>query len=460
MRDKLLFLLKYYLFWIVFSWVAKVVFLIYQYKETATLTGHDYMMIFAKGFRMDLSFGGYVILLSCVLMAIGVFLSAKILKRIFSCLTLLLLVVSSLIIVGDLELFKNWGYHMDATPLFYLKTPGEAMASTPTGLILLLLLLYAVMVAVFYAIYRRWVAKTFRTDRREALWHGVVYLILGGVAFIPVRGGFNVAPMNVSFVFFNNKNMYANQAAVNPVWNFLYEVMHIDKVKGNYAFMPEDKAQQLVDSVYVETGDYPKVLKTDKPNVVVLLLETFTLNAWDAMPNLQAIAKEGIFFSNIYATGNRSDRGILGVISGFPAYPNASMLKYPNKTYEQPRFPLNFETEGYSTRFYYAGDLNFGGFRSYVTMSFQGTVTEDDFSGEAIENRFKWGVHDGYMLDRLYEDLRIAQVPFMYMAFTMSSHEPFIVPMETKIPGDDSGSKLKNAIAYTDQCLGEFFEKC
>ena len=50
------------------------------------------------------------------------------------------------------------------------------------------------------------------------------------------------------------------------------------------------------------------------------------------MPNLQAIAKEGIFFSNIYATGNRSDRGILGVISGFPASPNASMLKYPDKS--------------------------------------------------------------------------------------------------------------------------------
>lgn len=74
-------------------------------------------------------------------------------------------------------------------------------------------------------------------------------------------------------------------------------------------------------------------MKTNKPNVVVLLLETFTLNAWDAMPNLQSIAKEGIFFSNIYATGNRSDRGILGVIGGFPAHPQVSMLKYPNKTY-------------------------------------------------------------------------------------------------------------------------------
>ena len=46
------------------------------------------------------------------------------------------------------------------------------------------------------------------------------------------------------------------------------------------------------------------------------------------------------------------------------------------------------------------------------------------------------------------------------MAFTMSSHEPFVVPMETKFPGEDNGSKLKNAIAFTDQCLGEFFEKC
>ena len=84
MRDKLLFLLKYYLFWIVFSWVAKVIFLIYQYKETATLSGRDYIMLFVKGFRMDLSFGGYVMILGCIVMAIGVFLSVKTVKRVFS----------------------------------------------------------------------------------------------------------------------------------------------------------------------------------------------------------------------------------------------------------------------------------------------------------------------------------------------------------------------------------------
>lgn len=268
-----------------------------------------------------------------------------------------------------------------------------------------------------------------------------------------------MAPMNVSFVFFNNKNMYANQAAINPVWNFLYEVMHVDKLKGDYHYMADDKANRMVDSLYVRRDSFPRVLTTERPNVVVLLLETFTLNAWNDMPNLQKIAREGIFFSNVYATGNRSDRGMLGVISGFPAHPNVSMLKYPNKTYEHPRFPVDFEALGYSTRFYYTGDINFGGFRSYATMSFQSLVTEDDFSGEAIQNRFKWGVHDEYMFERLAEDLRVAPRPFMYMAFTLSSHEPFTVPMETQVPGEDSGSKLRNSIVYTDKCLGEFFER-
>lgn len=458
MKSRLLFLLKYYIFWIVFSIVAKGLFLVYQYSETSSLEIADYWMIFWKGLRMDLSFGGYIMMLSSIILALGVFLPSAWVKRIFSGLTFLLLLICSLVVVGDLELFKNWGYHMDATPLLYLKTPGDALASTPTWLILLLIALCIVLVCVFYIFYQRKISPELKISDGK-MWHAVVYLLLGGAMIIPVRGGFNVAPMNVSFVFFNNKNMYANQAAINPVWNFLYEVMHVDKLKGDFHYMADERAEYLVDSLYRQERVYPKLLKVERPNVVVLLLETFTLNAWNDMPNLQRLAKEGVFFSNIYATGNRSDRGMLGVISAFPAHPKVSMLKYPNKTYNHPRFPVDFEAAGYSTRFYYTGDINFGGFRSYVTMSFQQMVTENDFSGEAIEQRFKWGVHDGYMFERLHDDLLQAKQPFMYMAFTLSSHEPFTVPMETKIPGEDSGSKLRNAIAYTDQCLGDFFER-
>ena len=454
----MLFLLKYYVYWLLFAIVAKVLFLVYQGSESMTLTGNDYLMLFWKGLRMDLSFGGYIMMLSCLILAIGVFLPGRVVRYAMAIVNALLLFVCCLVVVSDLEVFRNWGYHMDATALFYLKTPGDTLASTSTGLLFVLVLLCAVLFAVFEMIYHKWVSPSLNAAPGKP-WHGVVYLLLGGAMLLPVRGGFNVAPMNVSFVFFNNKNMYANQAAINPVWNFLYEVMHIDKLKGDYHYMPDDRARHLVDSLYVQRDSFPRVLTTERPNVVVLLLETFTLNAWNDMPNLRKVAREGIFFSNIYATGNRSDRGMLGVISGFPAHPEVSMLKYPNKTYEHPRFPVDFEALGYFTRFYYTGDINFGGFRSYATMSFQSLVTEDDFSGEAIRNRFKWGVHDEYMFERLAEDLRVAPRPFMYMAFTLSSHEPFEVPMETVVSGDDSGSKLRNSIVYTDRCLGEFFER-
>ncbi len=215
---------------------------------------------------------------------------------------------------------------------------------------------------------------------------------------IPVRGGFNVAPMNSSFVFFHPENMYANQAAINPVWNFVYELMHIKKTGQSYSFMPTEKAERLIREAEQTEGEFPELLRMKRPNIVFLLLESFTANAIevlgglpDVTPNLNALAKEGVLFSNIYATGSRSDRGMVAAISGLPSNPSLALIKYPNKIVQYPRFPKDLEGVGYTTRYYYAGDINFGSFRSYVTMSFQSVVTEDDFSGAAIENRFKWG---------------------------------------------------------------------
>ena len=81
-------------------------------------------------------------------------------------------------------------------------------------------------------------------------------------------------------------------------------------------------------------------------------------------------------------------------------------------------------------------------------------VTEDDFSGEAMANRFKWGVHDQYMFERLYEDIAKARQPFMYMAFNMSSHEPFNVPGEVAIPGDDTEHKFIIAMLASENLSG------
>ena len=466
MKNKLLFLLKYYLFWIFLSIVAKVIFLFYQGNEASALTWGDYVQIFFRGLRLDLSLGGYIIMLSCLLMAATPFVHEQIIRKLFSVVTLLLLVVFSVIMTVDLELFKNWGYHLDVTPLVYLKNPKQAMASTPVGLIIGLIIGMAVFVVVGWFLYRRFVLCSLHY-RKCPWWQVPVFLVIGGAMLIPVRGGFNVAPMNSSFVYFHPKSMFANQAAVNPVWNFIYELLHIHKFEGNYDFMAADKAEAIVADIVKTDTVYPRLLKTSRPNIVFLLLESFTANAVGVLggvpgvtPHLDALAKEGVLFSNIYATAGRSDRGMLAAISGFPAHPDIAMIRYPNKTVAYPRFPKDLEKEGYSTRYYYAGDINFGGFRSYVTMSFQSMVTEDDFSGEAIKTRFKWGVHDQYMYARLAEDLKKAPQPFLYMAFNLDSHEPFEVPIPTHIQGDDTEHKFLNAVWYTDSCIGKLVEEC
>lgn len=464
MRAKILFLLKYYLFWILLSVVAKILFLLYEGNHG--LEGTDYLRIFFRGLRMDLSLGGYILLLSCVLMAFSPWIKDRLIQGIFSGMTVCLLVVFWTIVVVDLELFKNWGYHLDATPLLYLKTPKEALASTSGMLIAGLLILLSALVIFSFYFYRRFISRSLQYASGKG-GQAIVFLLLGGSMIIPIRGGFNLAPMNSSFVFFHKTNMFANQAAINAVWNFIYEVEHIHKIKGKFRYMPSEEAHRLKDSLFPEGGNTRRLLKTDRPNVVVLLLESFTARAVEALggeagvtPHLNELIKEGVLFSEIYATGNRSDRGMTGVISAYPSYPNFSLLKYPNKTLVRPRFPKDLEANGYHTRFYYAGDINFGGFRSYITMSFQDMVTEEDFSGEAKAHTFKWGVHDEYMFERLAEDVAKAPQPFMYMAFNMSSHEPFEVPMETKIPGNTEEKKFLNAIYYSDRCIGDFIRKC
>lgn len=466
MKFKLLFLLKTYLFWILLSFLAKGLFLFYQGTQAATLSYDDIGNIFLKGIRMDLSLGGYIMLLFSILMISSVWLKPRYLKIVYSFCTLVLLLFFCSVVIVDLELFSNWGYHIDVTPLFYLKTPKAAMASTPLSLVIALSMLMITSVAGAFYLFKQWIVNKLcygRSSYREI----PLYILIGGVMILPIRGGLNVAPMNSSFVFFHPTSIFANQCAVNPVWNFIYEVTHINKQSNSYSYMNEKQADETVEDIRQSKNAEMRFLSTTRPNIVFILLESFTANAIESLggkpgitPSLDSLAREGVLFSNIYATAGRSDRGLVAAISGIPSHPDIAIIKYPNKIIQYPRFPKDLEALGYKTSFYYAGDINFGSFRSYATMSFQHIITEDDFEGEAIRNRFKWGVHDEYMFDRLYEDIVKSDTLSFFMAFNMSSHEPFDVPMKSILSGDDRESKFLNAIHYSDRCLGEFIRKC
>lgn len=462
MKNRLFFLLKYYAFWLCFAFVARMFFILYFYQKTNGLGTQEYLMIFQKGLRMDLSLGGYVMLVSSAFLALFNYLPSRWAVAFFRVFTVSLLVIFISIILGDFQVYSVWGYHLDSSVVGYLKTPREAMASGSTKIIILSVCTMLLLTFCFYFIFNRLILRRYTPDNKK-WWHSFVFLIIGGLAVIPIRGGFNVAPMNPSFVYFSKKHPFANQAAVNPVWNFLYELMHYHKRVSTYHFMEQASADALLDSIYHTSGNEKSILKTSSPNIVFLLLESFTSNAIQRegiTPNLNRLAKEGIYFSNIYATGARSDRGLAGVLSATPAHPSTPILTMPKKSTVLPTLAKDLERKGYNTHFYYTGDINFGGFRAFTTANFQHIVTEKDFSGEAVANRMKWGVHDEYMFDKLFEDIRRAPSPSFFFAFTLSSHEPFEVPGKKRVKGKSNEAIFLNSVAYTDAELGKFIARC
>ena len=186
-----------------------------------TLTGSDVWHIFFGGLQLDFSLGGYIMMFSAFVLACSPWLNARVVRMTFSVLTMVCLVFFAVVTTIDLELFKNWGYHIDTTPLMYLKTPKEAMASTPVWLVLCLVGGMVVFIWGGWWFFRCLLLPGLQYSDRQ---YGSVpvFLLIGGAMIIPVRGCFNVAPMNSSFVFFHPENIYANQAAVNPLWNFVY----------------------------------------------------------------------------------------------------------------------------------------------------------------------------------------------------------------------------------------------
>ena len=170
-------------------------------------------------------------------------------------------------------------------------------------------------------------------------------------------------------------------------------------------------------------------------------------------PNFDKLVTEGVLFSNIYAASDRSDKGLVATLAGYQVMPAYSIIQYPAKSQSLSFLPERMREGGYGDMTYmYGGDIGFKGMNSFVTLAgFDQIISISDFPRSSHGQ--KWGVHDEYTFQRLDEEMRKAEEPYFKFYFTLSSHEPFDVPMETVF--DDP---YLNSIHYTDRCLGEFID--
>ncbi|ALJ01558.1 hypothetical protein DC20_17820 [Rufibacter tibetensis] len=438
----------------------------YQHSKTATLTASEIGKVLWYGLRMDLSFAAYLSVIPFLLFLNEVAFRKKVLLKLVHVFTYALLPLLVLLVTIDLELYSAWGFRLDSTPLQYLNTPAEMLASTASAPVWLLVLFYIVLLVIGVVGYtflkHKWGVSPKRSSKQLAADLLLSFFLLA-LLVLPIRGGWQQIPLNQSDVYFSQKN-FANHAGVNVPWNVMHSVIKKNhNTKNPYQYLDEQKAQTLVQELYQPKSDtIPTVLRVKKPNVLFIILESYTAKLIGALggpsevtPNFNALAKEGILFQNIYAAGDRSEKGMVALLSGYPVQTTTSIIKTPKKTERLPQLAAELKKLGYGTYYYYGGELAFANIKSYlINGQYDKLLEKSDFGSENYNS--KWGVHDHILFDKVLADHQNPKEPFLTTVFTLSSHEPYDVPIPAKFPGTDEETQFKNSFYYTDWALGRF----
>lgn len=413
---------------------------------------------------LDCTVSGYLtaIPLLCILISIwlpGAFYH-KFLKGYFRVAALLIAAIFAV----DVALYGYWGFRLDATLFFYLQSPADAMASVPVGTFFLQFLLFLIYAYGIFWVFKRFIIPLFPAiPVRSRLGGTMIVLLLGGILFIPIRGGVTTSTANVGMVYFS-KNQFLNHSAINPAFSLLASLSKQQDFAAQFNFFPEEERQERYTALTQTNDTLPgnaekrSLLTTDRPNILIILMESFTANAIEAVggepeitPNLNKLSQEGITFTNMYANSFRTDRGIVSVLNGYLAQPTTSIMKYPAKSQTLPSIAKSLGERGYTADMLYGGDINFTNMQSYFFSSGYSQITADrDFP---LSSRLsKWGANDNITFTHLYESIRERdeKTPWLSTFLTLSSHEPFEVPYH------HLEDPYLNSMAFTDSCIGSF----
>jgi phosphoglycerol transferase MdoB-like AlkP superfamily enzyme len=200
-------------------------------------------------------------------------------------------------------------------------------------------------------------------------------------------------------------------------------------------------------------------------NLVIVLEESLGSEFWGCLganpsltPEMDRLAnEEGLLFTNLYACGNRTVRGMEGVLSSFPPLPGDSIVKR-DRSDNVETLARVLKRDGYSTLFLYGGRGIFDGMRSYsVRNGYDRFIEQKHFEHPTFTTI--WGVCDEDLFARSIEEFRAlsqAGKPFFATLLTVSNHKPFTYP-KGRIAEDPDAQRRDHAVKYTDFALGQFF---
>ena len=476
-------LISFYLVTLLFLSFSRLALILWQSERT--LVDDAWLQIMMNGLRIDISTISYLMLLPLLFVALSLLTDKanKYLKPVL----LSWLIIGFLALVFFEVITPTFILEYDLRPnrLFieYLIYPKEVLSMLFSGYkfeilssLVTLFIIYKLAVFLFN--------KSWHSTAKASLpkkYLAIISIGLFLLCALGARGTLSHRPINPAMVSFSTDHLL-NELSLNSLYStaFAFKQMQLEKGSENYYgkmavdnVLNEVKAATLITPELYNNNEIPtqafhQASYQGKPkNIVILLQESLgaryvkTLGGLPISNELDKLMTEGWNFTNLYATGTRSVRGIEAIITGFTPTTSRSVVKL-NKSQQNFFTIADFlKSQNYHTQFIYGGESHFDNMKSFfLGNGFTDIVDFPKF--DKVDFEGSWGASDEDLYNQAhqeFEKLNKQKQPFFSLVFTSSNHSPYDFPDNKITLYDDEKNTRNNAAKYADYALGTFFKK-
>ena len=298
----------------------------------------------------------------------------------------------------------------------------------------------------------------------EKIKISVVYFVLFGISLLVIPSLSNAA---------NSQNIFTNELQSNGLYKFYlaFTNSELDYFKF-YKTLPNEQAfailkKQIPDISSNSTSrKITSKLPETRKNVVLITIESYSAeflktygNEQNITPFIDSLATKSLLFSNLYAVGNRTVRGLESVTMCVPPTAGESVVKRKDN---KNKFTTGsvFKSKGYQVKYLYGGDAYFDNMRDFFSGNGYDIVDKSSFAPSEITFQNIWGVCDEDMVNKSIKTMNLEAKtgkPFFNHWMTVSNHRPFTFP-NGKIDISGSAKSREGGVKYTDYAIKKFFE--
>ncbi len=458
----------------IISFVIRTTFLIWQHAEIQ-FSLLEIIQAYAVGFFFDILALGYIAALPIAYYTFvpNKFFNCKkhqITNRVFYFIFLCVIVFSAFSEITFWEEFQTRFNFIAVDYLIYTtEVIANIMESYPMGLLISAIL--AISAAIFYFTQHKIVVakeENFRCRVKKFSVYAATLLL----AFLVIDS---------SKITRISQNNYVNEAAANGIYQ-LFSAYRNNEINYDQLYAGIDYQTALTNlrsiiskqeprSKFIEDDNITRQIRAlkaggeKKYNIIFVSIESLSAdflatfgNEENITPNLDALAKKGLLFTKLKATGTRTVRGLEALSLGVPPTPGNSIVRRQNN---ENLFNISTPLieRGYQAKFIYGGDGYFDNMNYFFGHNGFEIVDRESFAKDEITFSNAWGVADEDLFNKAIAEADksfAANKPFLNFIMTTSNHRPFTYP-DGKID-IDSKSGRNGAVKYTDYAIGKLIE--